>query len=75
MTALSVHARRPSRVRRIDRILKDEKFATSRVFAQLSLAVIRGSANFFVVEQVEKTKDAYEAWQEWDLNHEASDAL
>jgi hypothetical protein len=70
-----------------DRILNDEKFAkanpnmSSTVFAQLSLAVIQGSANH-VVEEVEKTKDGYKAWQaltawyeESDLDHETSDAL
>ena len=70
-----------------DRILTDEKFSqknpnmSSTVFAQLSLAVIRGSANH-VVEDVEDTKDGYAAWQaliswyeESDLDHETSDAL
>jgi hypothetical protein len=70
-----------------DRILTDQKYSkanpnmSSTVFAQLSLAVIRGSANH-VVEEVEKTKDGYEAWQalitwyeESDLDHETSDAL
>jgi hypothetical protein len=70
-----------------DRILTDERFSkknpnmSSTVFAQLSLAVIRGSANH-VVEEVEATKDGYAAWQaliawyeESDLDHETSDAL
>jgi hypothetical protein len=70
-----------------DRILTDEKFSkknpnmSSTVFAQLSLAVIRGSANH-VVEEVEDNKDGYAAWQaliswyeESDLDHETSDAL
>jgi hypothetical protein len=70
-----------------DRILTDERFSSrnpnmsSTVFAQLSLAVIRGSANH-VVEAVEATKDGYAAWQalitwyeESDLDHETSDAL
>jgi hypothetical protein len=70
-----------------DRILTDEKFSkknpnmSSTVFAQLSLAVIRGSANH-VVEEVEDSKDGYAAWQalvswyeESDLDHETSDAL
>jgi hypothetical protein len=70
-----------------DRILNDEKFAkanpnmSSRVFAQLSLAVIQGSADH-IVDEVEKTKDGYKAWQaltawyqESDLNHETSNAL
>jgi hypothetical protein len=70
-----------------DRILTDEKYSkdnpnmSSTVFAQLSLAVIQGSANH-VVEDVEKTKNGYEAWQaliawyeESDLDHETSDAL
>jgi hypothetical protein len=62
-----------------DRILNDEKFAkanpnmSSTVFAQLSLAVIQGSANH-VVEEVENTKNGYEAWQAL-LDHETSDAL
>jgi hypothetical protein len=70
-----------------DRILTDGKFSkrnpnvSATVFAQLSLAVIRGSANH-VVEEVKKTKDGYAAWQaltvwyeESDLDHETSDAL
>jgi hypothetical protein len=70
-----------------DRILTDERFSrrnpnmSSTVFAQLSLAVIRGSANH-VVEEVEASKDGYTAWQaliswyeESDLDHETSDAL
>ena len=70
-----------------DRILTDERFSnknpnmSSTVFAQLSLAVIRGSANH-VVEEVEDTKNGYKAWQaliawyeESDLDHETSDAL
>jgi hypothetical protein len=67
-----------------DRILTEERFSkknpnmSSTFFAQLSLAVIRGSANH-VVEEV---KDGYTAWQaliawyeESDLDHETSDAL
>jgi hypothetical protein len=70
-----------------DRILNDARFSkrnpnmSSTVFAQLSLAVIRGSANH-VVAEVEDTRDGYKAWQaltawyeESDLDHETSDAL
>jgi hypothetical protein len=70
-----------------DRILTDKAFSkanpnlSSTVFAQLSLAVIRGSASH-VVADVEFSNDGYEAWQaltawyeESDLDHETSDAL
>lgn len=70
-----------------DRILNDARFSkknpnmSSTVFAQLSLAVIRGSANH-VVAEVEDTRDGFKAWQaltawyeESDLDHETSDAL
>ena len=49
-----------------DRILTDEKFSrdnpnmSSTVFAQLSLAVLKGSANH-VVEEVEDLKDGHAA--------------
>jgi hypothetical protein len=63
-----------------DRILTDEKFSkanpimNSMVFAQLSLAVIRGSANH-VVEKVETTKDGYAAWQALHAWYDESDLI
>jgi hypothetical protein len=70
-----------------DRILTDEAFSkknpnmSATVFAQLSLAVLKGSANH-VVEEVEDEKDGHAAWQalvmwyeESDLDHETSDAV
>jgi hypothetical protein len=44
------------------------------VFAQLSLAVIRGSANH-VVAEVEDTKDGHAAWQAPTAWYEESDLV
>jgi hypothetical protein len=63
-----------------DRILTDEKFSranpdmSSTAFAQLSLAVIRGSANH-VLEEVETTKDGYAAWQALNAWYGESDPI